>query len=116
MNDRLGYPANLPLSAPQLLAGRAGRALSSAATRAPSAKPVRWKIASACRNPVSAAAAWPAARPGSHTIPLRTALEPVRVALYREDGLLQIRGVLACLLWPGLTGSGYGEEVPAGGA
>ena len=36
-------------------------------------------------------------------------------ALYPIDGLLQIRGVLACGSWPGLTGSGYGEGVPAGG-
>ena len=32
------------------------------------------------------------------------------------NGLLQNRGVLACVPWPGLTGFGYGEGVPAGGS
>jgi hypothetical protein len=38
------------------------------------------------------------------------------VTITRDDGLLQIRGVSGCGLWRGLTGSGYGEGVPAGGA
>jgi hypothetical protein len=37
------------------------------------------------------------------------------VNLYWQDGLLQICGVSGCGLWLGLTGSGYGEGVPAGG-
>jgi hypothetical protein len=37
-------------------------------------------------------------------------------ATHLRTGLLQIRGVLACGPWPGLTGSGYGEGVPAGGS
>jgi trans-aconitate methyltransferase len=78
------------------------RALLSSASRARALL----SSASPCTSPSRPV---PAPAPSAPPVPV----VPVGTR-YRLFGLLQIHGVLACVSWLGLTGSGYGEGVSSG--